>query len=260
METRGLPFSFIFLEKGFIMKLKTIDTNSTGYNLVREGYALLAGCGTITAVTSVVLPFVEMIWKGRPIWRFLGHVGTVTLASGVSVFGSSVGAVTVDSFANLYNRIADRVNGTKKTEPEVTPWFETNKKPEDKVKMYRKDIDILNDYIVETKMLEFDSEEEAKKALEWMTNMLNDGVFDYMDVAGYYAILRSGKMPEDKKLYDILQMYGWTAEDTKAWFVEQADENTWIFGAMNYHDISDHFVVSKERELNKIADKMSKEK
>ena len=257
METRGLPFSFIFLEKGFTMKLKTIDTNSTGYKLVREGYALLAGCGSIAAVTSVVLPFVEMIWKSRPVWRFLGHVGTITLASGVSIFGSSVGAVTVDSFAGVYNHIADRVNGTKNAEPDKD---EDEPKPEDNVKMYREDITILNDYIVETKMFEFGSEEEAKQALEWMTNMLNNGIVDFMDVAGYYAILRSGEMPENKKLYDIVQMYGWTKDDTKKWFVEQADENTWMFGAMNYHDISDKLVVSKERELNKIVDKMSKEK
>ena len=242
------------------MKLKTIDTNSTGYNLVREGYALLAGCGTITAVTSVVLPFVETVWKGRPVWRFLGHIGSLTLGTFAGVYGSSVGAVTVDSFAGVYNHIADRVNGTKNAEPEVTPWFEPDKKPEDNVKMYREDITILNDYIVETKMFEFGSEEEAKQALEWMTNMLNNGIVDFMDVAGYYAILRSGEMPENKKLYDIVQMYGWTKDDTKKWFVEQADENTWMFGAMNYHDISDKLVVSKERELNKIVDKMSKEK
>lgn len=255
METRGLPFSFIFLEKGFAMKFKTIDTNSTGYNLVREGYALLAGAGSVTAVTSVVLPLVETVWKGRPVWRFLGYIGSLTLSTFAGVYGSSVGAVTVDSFAGVYNRIADRVNGTKNAEPE-----KDEPKPEDNVKMYREDITILNDYIVETKMFEFDSEEEAKKALEWMANILNNGIADFMDIAGYYAILRSGEMPENKKLYDIVQMYGWTAEDTKAWFVEQADENTWIFGAMNYHDISDHFVVSKERELNKIVDKMSKEK
>lgn len=236
------------------MKLKTINTNSTGYNLVREGYALLAGCGTITAVTSVVLPFVETVWKGRPVWRFLGHIGSLTLGTFAGVYGSSVGAVTVDSFASVYNRIADRVNGTENAEPDDEP------KPEDNVKMYRKDLNILNDYIVETRMFEFDSEEEAKRALEWLTNMLNDGIVDFMDVAGYYAILRNGKMPEDKKLYDILQMYGWTKDDTKKWFVEQADEKTWIFGAMNYHDISDKLVVSKERELNKITDKMSKEK
>lgn len=255
METRGLPFSFIFLEKGFIMKLKTINTNSTGYNLVREGYALLAGAGSVTAVTSVVRPFVDTVWKGRPVWRFLGIIGTITLSSLAGVYGSSVGAVTVDSFANTYNLIADRVNGTKNAEPD-----KDEPKPEDNVKMYREDITILNDYIVETKMFEFDSEEEAKKALEWMTNMLNNGIVDFMDIAGYYAILRSGKMPENKKLYDIVQMYGWTKDDTKKWFVEQADENTWMFGAMNYHDISDKLVVSKERELNKIADKMSKEK
>jgi len=257
VETRGLPFSFIFLEKGFAMKLKTIDTNSAGYNLVREGYALLAGCGTITAVTSVVLPFVETVWKGRPVWRFLGHIGSLTLGAFAGVYGSSVGAVTVDSFAGVYNRIADRVNGTENAEPDND---EPDKKPEDKVKMYRKDIEILNDYVVETRMFEFDSEEEAKKALEWMTNMLNDGIVDFMDVAGYYAIIRSGEMPENKKLYDILQMYGWTKDDTQRWFVEQADENVWVFGAVNYHDISDKLVVSKERELNKITDKMSKEK
>lgn len=254
METRGPPFSFIFLEKGFTMKLKTIDTNSTGYNLVREGYALLAGAGSITAVTSVVRPFVDTVWKGRPVWRFLGIVGTITLSSLAGVYGSSVGAVTVDSFANTYNLIADRANGNNKKTTEAKP------KPEDKVKLYRKDFDILNDYIVETKMLEFDSEEEAKKALEWMTNVLNDGIMDHIDVALYYSVIRNGKIPEDPKLRDILQMHGWTAEDTKAWFVEQVDEKTWIFGALNYHDISDQFVISKEHEINKIVDKMPKEK
>lgn len=254
MKTRGLPFSFIFLEKGFTMKLKTIDTNSTGYKLVREGYALLAGAGSVTAVTSVVRPFVDTVWKGRPVWRFLGIVGTITLSSLAGVYGSSVGAVTVDSFANTYNLIADHANSNNKKTTETKP------KPEDKVKLYRKDFDILNDYIVETKMLEFDSEEEAKKALEWMTNVLNDGIMDHIDVAMYYSVIRNGKIPEDPKLRDILQMHGWTTEDTKAWFVEQVDEKTWIFGALNYHDISDQFVISKEHEINKIVDKMPKEK
>lgn len=225
------------------MKIKTINTESTGYNLVREGYALLAGAGSVTAVTSVVLPFVETVWKGRPVWRFLGKIGTLTLSTFAGVYGSSTGAVTVDSFAGVYNRIADRVNGTKKAEPEV------------KTKMYRKDIDILNDYIVETKMFEFKSEEEAKKALEWLTNMLNDGILDFMDVAGYYAILRQGEIPtENKKLYDILTTHGWTKEDTKDWFVEQTDDNTWFFGATNYHDLSDKFTTIKESDLKGIKE------
>lgn len=237
------------------MKIKTINTESTGYNLVREGYALLAGMGSVTAVTSVVLPFVETVWKGRPVWRFLGKIGALTLSTFAGVYGSSVGAVTVDSFAGVYNRIADRVNGTKKTKPEVEQWFEPDKNPEDKVKMYRKDIDILNDYIVETKMFEFKSEEEAKKALEWLTNMLNDGILDFMDVAGYYAILRQGEIStENKKLYDILTTHGWTKEDTKDWFVEQTDDNTWFFGATNYHDLSDKFTTIKESDLKGIKE------
>lgn len=231
------------------MKIKTINTESTGYNLVREGYALLAGAGSVTAVTSVVLPFVETVWKGRPVWRFLGKIGTLTLSTFAGVYGSSTGAVTVDSFAGVYNRIADRVNGTKKAEPEVEP------EPKVKTKMYRKDIDILNDYIVETKMFEFGSEEEAKKALEWLTNMLNDGILDFMDVAGYYAILRQGEIPtENKKLYDILTTHGWTKEDTKDWFVEQTDDNTWFFGATNYHDISDKFKTLKESDLTGVKE------
>lgn len=254
METRGLPFCFIFLEKGFIMKIKTINTDSNGYKLVREGYSWVAGAGTVFAVEAVVLPFVNLVWKNHPIVKALCYVGTCALSTGAGLFGMSVGAVTVDSFAGVYNGVANHVNGSKEESPEEPDNDEP--KPEDNVKIYRKDIDILNDYIVETKMLEFDSEEEAKKALEWMTNTLNDGVMDFIDVAAYYAIIRNGKMPEDQKLRDILQMYGWTAEDTKKWFVEQADEKTWIFGALNYHDISDLFVISKEHEINK----MSKEK
>lgn len=222
--------------------MKTINTESTGYNLVREGYALLAGAGSVTAVTSVVLPFVETVWKGRPVWRFLGKIGTLTLSTFAGVYGSSTGAVTVDSFAGIYNCIADRVNGTKKTKPEI------------KTKMYRKDIDILNDYIVETKMFEFDSEEKAKQALEWAANLLNNDILHVIDIAGYYAVVRQGKIPENKKLYDILQMYGWTKDDTKKWFVEQVDDTTWIFGALNYHDISDQFVTVREGDLKGIKE------
>lgn len=236
--------------------MKTINTESTGYNLVREGYALLAGAGSVTAVTSVVLPFVETVWKGRPVWRFLGKIGTLTLSTFAGVYGSSTGAVTVDSFAGIYNRIADRVNGNKKTKPEVEQWFgpDKNPEPEIKTKMYRKDIDILNDYIVETKMFEFGSEEEAKQALEWAANLLNNDILHVIDIAGYYAVVRQGEIPENKKLYDILQMYGWTKDDTKKWFVEQVDDTTWIFGALNYHDISDQFVTVKEGDLKGIKE------
>lgn len=237
--------------------MKTININGKAYNIVRESYGAVSAVGSVFAFESVVVPFAVWVFGNRPILRNLSIFGAATLGTGVGLAGGVIGKMVIDSYAGVYNFIADKINSRRPDMQapvtveavEETSEEDSADKPSEKVNVYRPDKDILNDYIVETKMLEFNSEEEAKQALEWMTNMLNDGVFDFMDVAGYYAILRQGEMPENKKLYDVLQMYGWTKDDTDKWFIEQTDGTTWFFGATNYHDISSYLVVIRDGDL-----------
>lgn len=222
--------------------MKTINTDSKGYKLVRGGVGWISGIGAVVAVESVIIPFVELVWNGHPVAKLLGRWGAVMIATGTGVVSMGVGSCTTDGTAQMYNTIAGKINEKK-----------ARKNVQFKTELHRPDKDILNDLVDETKMFEFDSEAEAKSAFVACRGCIS--AYGYLDLATYYKVIKDKPLPENGKYLELLQMNGWTSEDMDKWFVEEGADGAWIFGGVtNYHDISSQFNVIKESDLNAIKE------
>lgn len=222
--------------------MKIINTGSKGYKFVRKGVSWISGIGAVVAAESVIIPFVELVWNGHPVAKLLGRWGAVMIATGTGVVSMGVGSCVTDGTAQIYNSIADKINEKKE-----------RKKVEFKTEVNRPDKDILNDLVEETKMFEFDSEDDAKSVLMASRGCIS--AYGYLDLATYYKIIKDKPLPTKGKYLELLQMNGWTSEDIDAWFVEEGADGVWIFGGVtNYHDISSQFKVIKESDLNAIKE------
>lgn len=222
--------------------MKTIDVNGKKYIIVREVYGATSAIGSAFAFESVVIPFTVWMFGNRPILKGLSAFGAATLGTGVALAGGMMGKIVLDSYVGVYNFIADKINEKKE-----------RKKVEFKTEVNRPDKDILNDLVEETKMFEFDSEDDAKGALMASRGCIS--AYGYLDLATYYKIIKDKPLPTKGKYLELLQMNGWTSEDIDKWFVEEGAEGVWIFGGVtNYHDISSQFNVIKESDLNAIKE------
>lgn len=239
--------------------MKTININGKAYNIVRESYGAVSAVGSVFAFESVVVPFAVWVFGNRPILRNLSIFGAATLGTGVGLAGGVIGKMVIDSYAGVYNFIADKINSRRPDMQapvtveavEETSEEDAADKPSEKVNVYRPDKDILNDYIVSSNMFMFDSESAAMDALAGAANVISANGF--LTVADFqrnaHGFDACASMMQNDKLFSICHTYGWDATSMPSWFVEETDDNEWYFGAHNYHDISSHLVVIRDGDL-----------
>lgn len=236
------------------MKLKKIDTTSENYHKVRGAVGFVSGVGAGFTLECMSIPWVKTIFKSRAM-RAVCFSGIVPMATLVSLLSKGTAETIVDAYAQCWNFVADKVNGRE--EPDISDWF---KQEEDysgviQTKMTFMGIDIpgknaspseekqfVDDVIEAIRPFEFDTVEDAKKAIE-DTHALFSST-DAVDLCYYFSSVFGRTLPHEA--YDIFLKYGWTKEDAKNWGVDKITDNVSVADMFNYHDISDVYETLKE--------------
>lgn len=236
------------------MQLKKIDTTSENYQKVRKAIGFVSGAGAGFTLECMSIPWVKATFRSRAM-HIVCLSGIVPMATLVSLLSEGTAETIVDAYAECWNLLADKVNGRE--EPDISNWF----KPEEdysgviQTKMAFMGIDIpgknaspseekqfVDDVIEAIRPFEFDTVEEAKKAIE-DTNALFSNT-DAVDLCYYFVSVFGRKLPHE--VYDIFLKYGWTKEDVKNWGVDKITDNVSVADMFNYHDISDVYETLKE--------------
>lgn len=212
------------------MYLKKIDTESNAYNFTRGATGFISFIGGGFAVESVLIPFIKIGFKSK-IVRFASFVGTISLAVAAGSLAEGSGESIVDIYADCWNMIADKVNGTSE-ESTDEPISENDEKSV-KNMTPEEELEYVHKYVEEKELFEFATEEEAKKAVEDLAETVN--VYGFEDL-GHIALAHKNTPTLDE--FSVLIMYGWTKDDIQRIGVDKITDDKYIVDAFNYHNIS----------------------
>ncbi len=226
-----------------------INTESKNYSRFRNCLNFSSYFGGCLAFDSVVIPFTKAVLNGKfRILRPFAYLGTY----GLSICVGAIAAGGVDWAADVI------VNGIN-NEPE-------NDIPEERVSWYNKEtketkidpknatpneeMKLVNDFVAEAKIFEFDSEEDAKHAGEYLYARVMG--FGFWDIASYCQDIVGISTP-NKTWLDIFVKYGWDRDSFKRPAIEKipdesGNKDKWILDVFNYTDISEHYEIFKNRE------------
>lgn len=226
------------------MQLKKIDTESKMYSTVRNVFGKVSSAGTIWTAEAMSIPFVQSIVKNR-IMRYACYAGITSNCCVLGIVGEKTGHLLVDGLAEGWNALADFVNGEPAAQEADEYDFPGSVEVKTKTSFLGIDIPDANatdkeekefvDALVETtRPFEFDTEEEAKKAVEETLSTVNETGF--MDICYYFVKILGRQLPS--AVYDICLKYGWTVADHTKWGVDKLADTLYVADMFNYHDIS----------------------
>lgn len=234
------------------MQLKKIDTTSENYKKIRGAIGFVSGAGAGLTLECMSIPWVKTIFKSR-IARGVCLSGIVPMATLVSLLSRGTSETIIDAYAECWNGLVEKVNGREA--PDISDWFKPEEDERIQTKMTFMGIDIpgknaspseekqfVDDVIEAIRPFEFDTVEEAKKAIE-DTHALFSST-NAVDLCYYFSSVFGRTIPHEA--YDIFLKYGWTQEDVKNWGVDKITGNVSVADMFNYHDISDVYETFKE--------------
>lgn len=211
-----------------------INTESKNYIRFRDALKFSSNIGGCLAFDCVVVPFTQAVLRGKlRILRPFAYLGTY----GLSLCAGAIAACGVDWAADvIVNSINDEPKNDIPEEP-VSWYKETNStKIDTKNATPREEKDIINNFVADAKIFEFESEEQAKSAAEHLVHLTHR--YGFFDLANYCAGI-SVHVPHD--IYDVALKYGWTKDTLKNLAVEETDDGKWILDTSDYHDISNMY-------------------
>lgn len=230
--------------------MKKINTDSRIYRALKDFSSFVGAIGSGLAVEAVLLPFTEWLWDWHPVFKNLSRVGVVVLSEIVAFKGMDKVEYAFDWTAEGYNLIADYVNAKHEAEEAQANFIDAST-PSNDYKNFTPEEEKLrvNDFIVDTKLLEFSSEEDAKAAGEWLFNQVTEyGFCDIWEFVKHKGIATDNGIFTDV-MEEILRRYGWeknVAIDYSGKLgvgqfrvgVDRIGEKLYILDVFSYHDIS----------------------
>ena len=217
-----------------------INTESKAYKTFRNIASYASFTGGCLAFDSVVIPFVYAVLSSKKLRlaRYLGMLGTY----GISLVAGRVSEMSIDETIDVLVEYINLKDEEKKQQPspDVEQWYRydgidipgKNATPE-------QEKDFINDFVAKKHILEFETEEEAKHAVELASDMVEK--YGRCDLGLFCTF--AGKAPIPHEVYDIAVLYGWTKDDVKDWGVDKIDDGNYIADMFNYHSISEFYDI-----------------
>lgn len=216
-----------------------INTESKAYKTFRNIASYASFTGGCLAFDSVVIPFVYAVLSSNKLRlaRYLGMLGTY----GISLVAGKVSEMSIDETIDNLVEYINLKDEEKNPSPEVDQFYRydeidipgKNATPE-------QEKDFVNDFVAKKHVLEFETEEAAKLAVELASETIEK--YGYCDLALFWAFNRF-KEPLPHEVYDIAVLYGWTKDDMKDWGVDKIDDGNYIADMFNYHSISNVYDI-----------------
>lgn len=228
-----------------------INTKSKKYASIRSAVDFASYFGGCFAFDSVMIPFTQAVMTGKlRVLRPFAYLGTY----GLSV---CVGAIAAGGVDWAIDTTVDFINSSKSNDIPEDPvsWYkETNStKIDTKNATPNEEMELVNDFVAEAKIFEFDSEEDAKKAGEYLYDRVTG--FGFWTIASYCQDIVDvsiyNKIPN--KISDIIIKYGWDKDSFMRPAIERipnesGNKDKWILDVFNYTDISEHYEIFRNRE------------
>lgn len=215
-----------------------INTESKAYKTFRNIASYASFTGGCLAFDSVVIPFVYAVFSSKKLRlaRYLAMLGTY----GMSMVAGRVAEMPIDETIDAVVEYINLKDEEKKSSPEVEQFYRydgidipgKNATP-------AQEKDFVNDFVAKKHILEFETEEEAKRAVELASETVEK--YGHCDLGLFCTF--AGKAPIPHEVYDIAVLYGWTKDDVKDWGVDKIDDGNYIADMFNYHSISEFYDI-----------------
>ncbi len=215
-----------------------INTESKAYKTFRNIASYASFTGGCLAFDSVVIPFVYAVFSSKKLRlaRYLGMLGTY----GMSMVAGRVAEMPIDETIDAIVEYINLKDEEKNPSPEVEQFYRYDgiDVPGKNATPAQERI-FINDLVAKRHILEFETEEGAKHAIELASETVEK--YGHCDLALFCAF--AGKAPIPHEVYDIAVLYGWTKDDMKDWGVDKIDDGNYIADMFNYHSISEVYDI-----------------
>lgn len=214
--------------------MKKIDMYGNTFTNIREAIGFVAGIGAELSIDCLLLPFVKTIIKNRAI-RLVAYSGTYALSYTGMIIGNACAKDIVDTYANAYNLIADKVNDSIEEKNEEPEKVEEIDKHNESNQAKENETGVLDGVVVDIKKyvsymqenfqcFTFSTEEQAKQVfLQTRDRIDKEG---FISFTHYYYLSYAPLRRErpDQALLDAGDTIGWN-KDIKGLVCQDVNNN-----------------------------------